>query len=134
MKTRITLLFGLATMLGSSAWAQLALPVTAKVPFDFTMGQNQFKAGEYSFAQFAGGVVRLWSSDRHNSALVMIQTAQRGTEGNPALMFHRYGERYILAEIWGDGTSGVQTSKSPVERELALRAPLQKTRILAATH
>lgn len=99
---------------------------TANVPFDFVAGGKSMAAGKYivSNSTSGGEIVRISSSS--NETVFNLTT--RLNNGRPAqkskLVFHRYGHRYFLAEIWKAGESeGQKLVKSreekAIERELA---------------
>ena len=80
--------------------------VVANVPFEFSVGYKSMPAGEYSVQTIAsdGNGLLIQSTDGKISALRLSDT----TDTTPAskdraharLVFHRYGERYFLAEVW----------------------------------
>ena len=126
MKTvcRITGMLALALLATQVGRAQE--PVLANIPFAFTAGDTALPAGEYRVEKM-----------RDNSSAVLI----RCTEGSPAiivmtlpasangpqektkLIFHGYGNRYFLAQIWSAGSSrGLELPKSPKEKEQGLLA------------
>jgi len=53
-----------------------------------------------------------------DGAAVVTIRAESGRDSAPRLVFHRYGERYVLAEAWMDNGSGRVIPTSRVEREL----------------
>src|SRR5216683_4304300 len=96
MKSRTFCIFGLTTMLVSSAWAQLANPVKASVPFAFAAGNTKLAAGEYTVKAIQHGVLKLEDASGKNAILLMVIPASRpATSAGPALIFHRYGRFYF---------------------------------------
>jgi hypothetical protein len=98
----------------------------ANVPFDFVAGGKSMAAGHYNVSNSTTGgeIVRISSSSNETA----FSLATKLNNGRPAqkskLVFHRYGNRYFLAEIWKAGDSqGQKLVKSreerAVERELA---------------
>src|SRR5215207_10066342 len=81
---------------GTSAKAQtLEYKLTANIPFDFTVADKKFQAGEYSIsrAQATAGdtVVRISSADGHSNINRITVPVIRLTAQNKAtLVFHRY--------------------------------------------
>ena len=56
-----------------------------------------------------------------------------GAQKDAKLVFHRYGNRYFLAEVWASQSdSGYQVRRSRLERELAARHPAPESTIVAA--
>lgn len=111
----------------ASANAQSSNKVVADVPFEFSVGYKALPAGEYSVQTVAssGNALLIRSADAKVSALRLSEATDRmKNKSHARLVFHRYGERYFLAEVWnGADTSGRQLLKSleerAIERELA---------------
>ena len=105
-----------------SANAQSANKVVADIPFEFSVGYKTMPAGEYIVRSLlsCGDALMIQSSDAKLSALRQTEaTAQMKTNNHSRLVFHRYGERYFLAEVWnGVDTAGRQLFKSQEEREI----------------
>lgn len=93
--------------------------VVANVPFEFSVGYKTMPAGEYSVQAIpsANGLM-IQSADGKNSALRLSDPTDRVKEKSPArLVFHRYGERYFLAEVWnGIDNTGRRLTTSQEER------------------
>lgn len=119
----------------ASANAQSANKVVADIPFEFSVGYKALPAGEYSVQTVttAGNALMIQSADGNTSALRLSQETDRMKNSPHArLVFHRYGERYFLAEVWnGIDKSGRQLLKSQeesaIERELASIAAKSET-------
>lgn len=105
-----------------SANAQTANRVIASVPFEFSVGYKSMPAGEYAVRSIAsaGNAVMIQSADAKVSALRQTEaTVQLKSNNHARLVFHRYGERYFLAEVWnGAGNTGRQLFESQEEREM----------------
>ncbi len=101
--------------------------VRADVPFQFIVGDKTLPAGKYDVASIntEGDALSIRSADCRNTAVRLtnsIEPKKNNTEAR--LVFHRYGQRYFLAEIWrgGDNTGrSLQKSREEraIERELA---------------
>ena len=122
-KNQMLRIASLATLLASGAWAQLTHPITADVPFDFTVGKSTFNAGKYQVQTSMPGVLRVTSTDGKSSAMLIISPKRQAkTEQETKLVFNRYGTQYFLSEVWSAGTdTGIELRKSPAEREMAKR-------------
>ena len=105
-----------------------SLPVTAKsvdgmraqIPFDFHVGDHLVRAGDYTINSFGTGeqVLRL-SGDKGSAATTSNYATERGRgEGRARLVFHKYGDQYFLAAVWGSDSTGRTLSKSKRERNL----------------
>jgi hypothetical protein len=97
--------------------------VVANVPFEFSVGYKALPAGSYSVQSIisAGNGLLIQSADGKISALRLSEATPQIKEKSQArLVFHRYGERYFLAEVWnGVDNTGRQLMKSQEERAIA---------------
>ena len=123
---RLTLLMsivGLALMSAVAVNGQTG-KVIAQVPFDFTVANKDFRAGECQVRKInsAGNVLSIESADA-KSQLVTLTNATgpaKGEELKAKLVFHRYGNRYFLSQVWVAGEmSGRELEKSKQERAIA---------------
>ena len=91
----------------------------ANVPFGFIVGDQNLPAGAYTVASVtaAGDALRILSDDSKNSAL-RVTSALGGKSDQAKLVFHRYGQRYFLAEVWTTEADGRQLMKSRQERAI----------------
>ena len=125
--TMLALMVSLALATAVVANAQSTSKIVATVPFEFSVGYKALPAGEYSVRSIAsaGNGLLIQSSDGKVSAL-RLSDATRRTKDRPKarLVFHRYGERYFLAEVWsGLENSGRQLLRS--QEELAIESELR---------
>lgn len=128
------LLAAMAVLAVGMANAQLGdAHVRADVPFTFMVGTQTFPAGQYTVRQMNGmGNLAIIGS---GSALTIASShrvespkAQKLTK----LVFHRYGERYFLYEIWLQGeNAGRQLSRTSLEKELASNQQPNSVAVLA---
>ena len=113
----------LATAVASANAQSSANKVVADVPFEFSVGYKALPAGTYSVQSIvsAGDGLLIQSTDGKISALRLSEATRRIKEKPQArLVFHRYGERYFLAEVWnGVDNTGRQLTKSQEERAIA---------------
>ena len=114
---------------GTPAKAQsLEYTLTAKIPFDFTVADKTFQAGEYSIlrAQPSAGdtILRISSKDGHtNINRWTIPVIRLTSQDKATLVFHRYGDEYFLAQIWPAGANtGRLLPKSRGERDAERQA------------
>jgi hypothetical protein len=105
-------------------FAGLSGRVSANIPFDFTVGNKEFKAGRYTVerlsASHTSDALIIRSAD--NSGAANFNVNRVGGKGNAQarLVFRRYGNQYFLAQIFdGDNSEGFGLLKSKAERELA---------------
>ena len=108
--------------------AQAQSNLTANVPFDFVAANKSMPAGRYLISNnnpASGDTLKIVSRMKDASLFVLttrLQSSKPAEQGK--LVFHRYGNRYFLAEIWSAGTrDGQKLRKSreekSIERELA---------------
>ncbi len=97
--------------------------VVANVPFEFSVGYKSMPAGEYSVQTIAsdGNGLLIQSTDGKISALRLSDTTQASKDrAHARLVFHRYGERYFLAEVWnGSDNTGRVLRQSQEETSIA---------------
>ena len=91
-------------------------PLIADIPFEFNVDYKTMPAGQYSLQTVAtaGDALLIQSADGKNSALRPSAVTERSQKNATArLVFHRYGQRYFLAEVWSGGDKvGRQLMKS----------------------
>jgi hypothetical protein len=121
--TMLMLLVGIAFATAVvSANAQSNQKVVADIPFEFVASNQAMPAGRYAFARETapenGLVVR--KDETKISALLMTSKIEpKSSDTNARLIFHRYGERYFLVEVWsGSNEVGRQLTKSRQERAI----------------
>lgn len=114
------------TILASTRVASAQQQVVASIPFDFAAGAANLPAGDYS-VKAAGGNGTLLLTNRDNpkiSAFVAANAAvSADVQTQSKLVFHRYGDRYFLSQVWTEGEStGKQLPKTAREKESAMSA------------
>ncbi len=110
------------------------IKISVQIPFDFTVGRETLPAGEYQAGTVTdnGAIVLRGVSVK---AAVMFMTTPESAKGDasPKLVFSRYGDRYILSQIWMDeGQTGHVLAKSRLEKELAMSKSGRQDVVLAA--
>ena len=108
---------------------------TFTVPFSFVAGEKVLTAGEYHIAEDSTpGVLQLWGSDR-NAILVLAGNVQTlGASTQTKIVFHRYENRYFLAQFWVEGDK--RGRKLPIgrqESEMARKSDPKSMVIIAST-
>ncbi len=108
MKTHVTrclAALSLGAALGpASLLAQTSLH--ANIPFDFTVGNKIFAAGEYRLEPAAGQWLRLEAAGQPATSMFIAANAGSPSVTAPArssLTFNRYGDRYFLSRVIGPG-------------------------------
>ena len=91
----------------------------ASVPFDFVVGDKTLASGHYDVATIndAGDCLKISNTEAKGSA-ARLTAMLDGKTDRAKLVFHRYGQRYFLAEVWTAGAEGRQLNKSRQERAI----------------
>ena len=127
MKKQIFSIFATLTLIIPMAiigFAGLRGRVIVDIPFDFTVGNKELKAGKYAVSRLTptsnSGTLLIRNEDNHAAANFNVNGVT-GKEGSDArLVFHRYGKQYFLAQVFdGEGSEGYGLMKSKTEREAA---------------
>ena len=110
-------------VISANAQSANSSKVVANVPFEFSVGYKSMPAGEYSVQTIpsASDGLMIQSTDGKISALRLSDATETSKDKPKArLVFHRYGERYFLAEVWnGADNTGRQLRQSQEERAAA---------------
>ena len=102
-----------------SAQAQSAHTVVSNIPFEFIVADKTLPAGEYQVNRALGNALTIRTSNGDASASRLTNEIQPNKDKRARLVFHRYGDRYFLAEVWtGAGDVGRQLLKSRQERAI----------------
>jgi hypothetical protein len=105
----------LAVLAAAPAVPAQASELTFAIPFRFVVNDQTLAPGRYHVtSEWSTLLVRGYK----DGAAVMTIRAESGRDSAPRLVFHRYGERYVLAEAWMDNGSGRVIPASRAEREL----------------
>ena len=105
----------------ATANAQTSNKVVADIPFEFSVGYKTMPAGEYAVRAVnnQGNVLMIRSADGKLAAVRLSDETDRAKNSHARLVFHRYGQRYFLAEVWnGIDRTGRQLLKSQEERSI----------------
>ena len=118
----------LVSIVAAGACQAQSRPLEVNVPFAFEVGNKTMPAGSYRVESMPTGggsleILRTTRSDARLTISTMATTLKSGTPG-PALVFHRYGNRYFLSQIrTGDGHAR-EVFPSQQEKELARSEPI----------
>lgn len=121
----------LATGLASAQLNSAA--VKADIPFDFIAGKASLPAGEYRVSTISGVGTLAVAGPNSSSALVGSHAVQaNAVPNNTKLIFHRYGDRYFLYQVWVQGEQrGRELPQTKLEQELASRIRFNPVAVLA---
>jgi hypothetical protein len=105
----------------------------ANIPFQFVVGKQRMPAGYYEIAPKgdAGQLLLLRHRDGNRAVMPLTHRIEGiGTDRAGKLIFHRYGDRYFLSQVWFSGLSAArELTPSKLELELA-RSGQSETAVL----
>ncbi len=132
MKKHLIRFSMIAALAASGMYAQ---DLRVEIPFDFVAGTATFPAGEYLVrVPSTTPAMTIETGDHKPCSLEFVTplTASHIQEKSK-LSFHRYGDRYILAEVWVQGRiDGMQLPRTKLERELMAEAARVRLVMVAA--
>jgi hypothetical protein len=114
------------TFFASTRVASAQQPLIVTIPFDFAAGSSNLPAGDYSVKASQSSAVILLMN-RENPGVCAIVAANSAAanqiQTQSKLVFHRYGDRYFLSQVWTEGNDrGKEVPKTAREKETALVA------------
>lgn len=90
-----------ALVLTAGAMGQsLRADQTARIPFPFVLANQSLPAGTYTLTKVGNNNLRISNAAGQG---VLVQTHKvegSAPEASGKLIFHRYGDRYFLSEVW----------------------------------
>jgi hypothetical protein len=119
----LALAIGLSALAGSSQLMAQETRETGNIPFSFQVGSEHLAAGDYVIARSsATGTLMLRNQDTRVAKLGPLQIpGTQNSKNESKLVFHKYGERYFLAEVWfGDDPTVHVLPMSKAEKEYAM--------------
>src|SRR5262245_34327287 len=119
--TMLLLVMALAFVTAAAANGQSTRAV-ADVPFEFVAGDRTLPAAHYNISDGTSGREVLKISAKEKNASIFAMTtplSRKGAADKGKLVFHRYGNRYFLAEVWTAGDrDGQKLKKSKEEKAI----------------
>ncbi len=105
----------------------------AEVPFEFSVGNKTFPAGEYRVVRLAPHTLALRDSqERTLASFVTGPVMARTAHATPTLRFESDGNRHVLSQVWPGGvTTGYEVS-IPKRVTLLAQQPPANTDVPAA--
>src|SRR5882724_8339426 len=90
-----------------SVYAQSDMRLNVNIPFEFSVRNKVLPAGEYTVSQRVQNAqynLLIRRVDRTASDVFLTIPTRGGTTPNESkLVFNRYGDQYILSEVWMRG-------------------------------
>ncbi len=124
MKTnfgRLLMTIGFSAVLGSSLMVGQSKPSgKADIPFGFYVHNTALPAGSYTLQETGtSGVVQIRNNSTGESMVTMAPANRSGRFEDSKLVFHKYGDRYFLSELWLTGGAGIDcVPMGKLEREI----------------
>lgn len=113
---------GLFFMLAiASVKAQTPSRIEVDLPFDFSAGDAQLKAGSYSVKRASGNVLAVRSVNGSKTTLINapLTIGSRESKAGERLVFNKYGDQYFLSQVWLSVDTGRQLFTSDAETKAA---------------
>jgi hypothetical protein len=129
MKVRYLTLMPVAALVGVAAAVAVparaeASELRANVPFSFIVSGRTMPPGTYTLSERRGVLVVQGATTR---VIVLVGRVESGERVGPSLVFHRYGDQYLLRQAWMGGSAGRELPEQSIERALAAAARKART-------
>jgi hypothetical protein len=97
-----------------------SMPTKANIPFEFVVGNRSLPAGAYTIRSVSstGEALRVVNGRNSKDSAARLTVEASGKSQQAKLVFHRYGDRYFLAEVWSSPEDGRQLLPSKEERAI----------------
>lgn len=123
----------LAVVAAATAYAQMpGTALYASIPFDFSVRGKILPAGNYEIRRLTdepGELIVSSVNDKHERAIFETEPVEpKGRSSRSQIIFHRYGDRYFLSEVFAGGQqTGRELPLSRQERNLKRELASNKT-------
>ena len=114
----LTLSFLVSAATAAPAYAKSVDGTKAQVPFDFYVGDREAPAGVYTVQSLTDDEAALRVCNGRQGNTVLTSAASERGEGRARLVFHKYGDQYFLAAVWGADGMGRRLQETKRERNL----------------
>ena len=104
----LSMVLGLA---GASVHGQTSGKVEVDIPFEFSAGKSTLKSGVYSVRRSSANLLVLRDSDG-KSVILNAPLSVESKDKGERLVFNKYGEKYVLTQVWLTGETGRQLIQS----------------------
>jgi hypothetical protein len=111
------LVLAVIAMCAVAVQAQSSTLLKADVPFSFSIGDRHLSSGSYTIRSVADKVLCVQDANGEQTTMLQTIPKQSAKYMEPKLIFHRYGNEFVLAEIWAD--SGREVPPTARVKELA---------------
>ena len=129
MRKRYLTLMPVAALVGVAAAVAFPAPaeateLRANVPFSFIVSGQTMPPGTYTLNETRGVLVVQGATSR---VVVLVSRAESRERVGASLVFHRYGDQYLLRQAWMGGGAGRELPEQSIERALAAAARKART-------
>jgi hypothetical protein len=136
VKKQLFTLLGLGLMLASAAAYAQTVNVKVNIPFKFVVRDATLPSGEYTIGSLgmSSDAISIRNLNQKAQSLTLSQRCESlKASAQTKLVFHRYGDRYFLSQIWVAGsTAGRELTKSREEVEVAQDYTMQNVILVAS--
>lgn len=127
----------LALTAAANVYAQLPGTVQrATIPFNFTVKGRIFTAGVYELKSVMDSPHALEISNTKNNnehaILLTVDVKAAKIPNQGAMVFHKYGDRYFLSEVWAGGEQ-TGSEVAPTREERSLMNEMASNKVEPAT-
>jgi hypothetical protein len=116
---------GIVAVVAAASVPVEAAEVSCRIPFSFTVNGKTLPEGNYSVST-STATGTLFIRGYGTGAFVMTNRVDSRQPSEAKLVFHKYGDQYILRQVWMGGNTARELPQPPVERSLAKGAPDRK--------
>jgi hypothetical protein len=133
MKRNFLLFAAAFALLVTTAASAQTIGLKVNVPFSFIVNHATLPAGEYSVDSLGDRVLAIRGLTSKTTNLVISNSCEMlKPAGQTKLIFHRYGDRYFLNQIWVAGMdAGHQIPVNSREKEVAKDFSMQEVMLMA---
>jgi len=117
---------GVAAVLVVSAGAAQAADLKARIPFAFTVHGRTLPAGAYDVSMSQSVVTVRGLKD---GAFVLGNRVESATDRTSKLVFHRYGDVYVLYQAWSGGVGREMPKPREIPRRGELAARVERVEV-----
>lgn len=136
MKKTLTLFAAALALFVTTAASAQTVDMKVNIPFNFIINGATLPAGEYSVtsADVGGQVLLIRDLSSYRNKLILANSCRSAKAATKTkLVFHRYGNRYFMNQIWIAGDdAGHEIPTSRREKEVARDFSMQEVVLVAA--
>jgi hypothetical protein len=105
-----------------------------KIPFDFTVGKQQFYAGDYLIGRSAPSVLSIKTASGYGVLMTLANSGSPSrVPGIESLTFDKVDNRYFLSK-WAGENYGLELAPPAAEKELIARRATRKPVTVVASN